>query len=300
MISRLTAVIVSVCIACMMSMQAQKLELELESTTCSGLENCDGVDLGSGSMLRLSCKYDQMLSRSADELGRPVMWLGTVLASYSELSNHGTAATLYPDEIFEASVNVTHIRPLSGRWSVIITAGIGIYTTIDNFSGKDILFNGGAMFSYHKSANLDLGVGVGLTNSYGVPLILPLPYVKWSSMGRYEFNVMMVGRPKVSAAMRVDEQLKLNLDLIEIEGSTAVVRVDGKRKIFSQMSSKTAFRPEYKIGNSVVNVSIGCTWRRDARITNRSMKAFFKSFNHRSRNRFDPAWTVSAGYTYTF
>lgn len=300
MIRRAIIFIAFVCVVGMMPVMAQKLELELESTTCSGLENSDGEDLGSGSLLRLSGKYDQMLSRSVDEIGRPVMWMGTVQASYSELSNHGEAAELYPDEIFEASVNVTHIRPLSGRWSVIISAGVGIYTTIDDFSGKDILFNGGAMFSYHKSSNLDLGVGVGLTNSYGVPMILPIPFLKWSSLGRYEFNVMMMGRPKVSAAMRVDEQLKLNLDLIEIEGSTAVVKVDGKRKIFSQMSTKTAFRPEYKVGRSVVNVSIGCTWQRGARITNRSLKAFFKSFNHRSSNRFDPAWSVSAGYSYTF
>lgn len=289
-----------VCAVGVMPLAAQKLDLELESVTCSDLENSDGEGLGSGSMMRLSGKYDQLLSRSADEMGRPIMWTGTVRASYAQLSNHGEAATLYPDEIFETAVNITHIRPMQGRWSLIITAGVGIYTTIDDFSGKDILFNGGAMFSYHKSENLDLGVGIGLTNSYGVPMVLPIPFVRWTSSGRYEFNVMMVGRPKVSAGMRVDEKLKLNLDVIEIEGSTAIIKVDGKRKVFSQVSTKTAFRPEYRLGRSVVNVSVGCTWRRDARITSRSMKGFFKSFNHRSRNRFDPAWSLSAGYSYTF
>lgn len=299
MVSRiLITLIISTALAT--AAMAQKLDLNAEFTTCSALEDYEENHHGSGSLMRLSGKYDFMISRAADEAGRPVLWTGTVRAAYGQLSNHGEAAALYPDELLDASVNITHIRPLSGRWSVLISAGVGIYSDLEKFSGNQVLANGAAIFAYRMSRSLDLGVGVGLTNSYGVPMVLPMPYLRWNYAGRFELNVNMVGMVNISGAMRVNQQLKINLDLCDIESVTAITKVDGKWRVFGSTSSKTAIRPEYRMGRATLHLSVGCAWRRSASVTKRSFKDFFHSFNHKRRNTFNPALAIEAGYSYVF
>ena len=58
-------------------------------------------------------------------------------------------------------------------------------------SMKTLLANGAIIFVYKLRKNLDLGIGAGLTNSYGIPMILPMMYFSWRNAGRYELKVDM-------------------------------------------------------------------------------------------------------------
>ena len=279
---------------------AQKLELNAGVTTCSTLEDVDDAPHGSGSVAKLSGKFDFFISRSADEAGRPIIWTGTVRTAYGHLSNHGEAAELYPDEMFDASVNVSHVRPLAGKWSMMISAGIGVYSDLDRLSGRNLLANGAAVFVYRVNRSLDVGGGIGLTNAYGVPMVLPMPFLRWATGGKFELKINMIGRASVTGAMRLNERARLNFDFLSVESMSAITRIDGKYKVFGVTSDRSAIRPEYQLGKATVHLAVGCTWRRSMRLTNRSFKDFFYSFNHKRRYTHRPALWLEAGYSIAF
>ncbi|MBD4335566.1 hypothetical protein GUH15_05645, partial [Xanthomonas citri pv. citri] len=83
------------------------------------------------------------------------------------------------------------IRSLSDKWSIIASVGGGVYAPLDGVSMKTLLANGAIIFVYKLRKNLDLGIGAGLTNSYGIPMILPMMYFSWRNAGRYELKVDM-------------------------------------------------------------------------------------------------------------
>lgn len=74
-----------------------------------------------------------------------------------------------------------------------------------------------------------MGIGAGLTNSYGIPMILPMMYFSWRNAGRYELKVDMSSGMKVSVATWLNK-LKLELTALDMDGMSAVMEVDGNRK----------------------------------------------------------------------
>ena len=109
--------------------------------------------------------------------------------------------------------------------------GGGVYAPLDGVSMKTLLANGAIIFVYKLRKNLDLGIGAGLTNSYGIPMILPMMYFSWRNAGRYELKVDMSSGMKVSVATWLNKKLKLELTALDMDGMSAVMEVDGKSKI---------------------------------------------------------------------
>ena len=95
-------------------------------------------------------------------------------------------AEVNPNDILNVSFNVSHLRPLSSRWYMMASLGIGVYAVPKDISFKSILASGAIIFAYKLRDNLDIGVGAGLTNSYGVPLIMPMGFLKRGSGRQYE------------------------------------------------------------------------------------------------------------------
>ena len=122
-----------------------------------------------------------------------------------------------PDNLLNASLNISHIRPLSDKWSIIASVGGGVYAPLDGVSMKTLLANGAIIFVYKLRKNLDLGIGAGLTNSYGIPMILPMMYFSWRNAGRYELKVDMSSGMKVSVATWLNKKLKLELTALDMD-----------------------------------------------------------------------------------
>lgn len=112
---------------------------------------------------------------------------------------------------------------------------------------KTLLANGAIIFVYKLRKNLNLGIGAGLTNSYGIPMILPMMYFSWRNAGRYELKVDMSSGMKVSVATWLNKKLKLELTALDMDGMSAVMEVDGKSKIYSTVMLRSYISPSYRL-----------------------------------------------------
>lgn len=267
----------------------------------SALKDNLGNKYGSGSLMKVSGRYSLPLSVGHDDKGRPVVWSATVNAVYGIFNNRGQARELNPDNILNASLNISHIRPLSDKWSIIASAGGGVYAPLDGISIKTLLGNGGIIFVYRLRKNLDLGIGAGLTNSYGIPMILPMMYFSWRNAGRYELKVDMSSGMKVSAATRLSKRMKVELTALEMDGMSAVMKVGGKSKIYSTVMLRSYISPSFRLNSkTTVYLGVGGNWIRGISMSDRSLKGFFDNFkNDEDEPCFRPTLRLTAGFRYT-
>ena len=177
----------------------------------STLKDDAGNKYGSGDLLILSSRYTLPFSVRHNEKGQVTAWSATLNCSYGILNNKGPAKELNPDNILNSSLNISHIRPLSDKWSIIASLGAGVYASPNEITMKSVLANGAVVFVYKLRNNLDLGIGGGLTNSYGIPMILPMVYFSWRNTGKYEFKVDMSSGIKISAATWLNKKFKVEL-----------------------------------------------------------------------------------------
>lgn len=261
----------------------------------SSLRDESGNKYGSGSMMVVSGRYNLPISVKHDEKGRLVAWSATLNGAYGTLDNKGQARELNPDKIVNASLNISHVRPLSDRWSIIASIGGGIYAPQHEVTAKSVLANGGVIFAYRLRKNLDLGFGAGLTNSYGIPMVLPMIYFSWRNAGKYELMVDMSSGMKVSAATWLGKRLKIELVGIDMDGMAAVMEVDGKSKIYSTVMMRSYVSPSYRLGKKTsVYLGIGGNWIRGISTSDRSLKGFLDNFKD---NKEDPYFGVTPRFT---
>ena len=126
----------------------------------SSLKDDLGNEYGSGSLMMVSegitCRFPSGMTTRAG------WWRSaTVNAAYGVFHNKGQARELNPDNLLNASLNISHIRPPSDKWSIIASVGGGVYAPLDGVSMKTLPANGAIIFVYKLRKNLDLGIGAG-------------------------------------------------------------------------------------------------------------------------------------------
>lgn len=264
----------------------------------------EGNKYGSGNLQRISGRYTIPFSRKLNERNQPTAWGMTLSALYAVMDNEGEALELNPDRVLNTSLTVSHLRPLSGRWSLLVSLGCGIYASLDEVRWQSLLANGSFIFAYRLRNNLSIGIGGGLTNSYGVPIIMPMGYLKWKTNGRYEVTIDMANALKMQVATQMGKVMRLELTAIEMDGMSAVMRVGGKQKIYSSMMMHSGLNASFRLfGKATVYTGVGGVWLRSSKITDRDLKSFFKSFDNDSdkdKYRFLPTMRFSAGFRYGF
>lgn len=274
--------------------------IEYGCSTRSSMTDKTGNKHGNGTMQTVTGKFAVPLSMRTDSTGRITAWKAAMSALYATLDNYGMAKELNPPNVFNGNLNVMHIRPLSRRWSLMATIGCGVYAPTDMIRARSILANGGALFVYRINNGMSVGVGGGLTNSYGVPMVMPMVYFSWASRGRYEFKVDMSSSMEISVATWLNKRIKIELVAIEMDGMAAVTETDGKAKIYSSVAIGSRLRPSVLIGGKTsAFVCIGGTWMRGTEITDRSLRGFADSFrDDKNSPYFRPAIRISAGIAY--
>ncbi len=278
-------------------------DLKTEYMTPSSFKSEDGENLGSGSLYKISGRYDLPISTKLNSLEQPTSWMVSLAGSYGILQNEEVATNFNPDKILNAGINITHIRPLSKKWLLVSTLGGGIYSSPDEIGARSILVNGGAIFMYKVRKNFDLGIGLGLTNSFGPPIVMPIAVVNWQLSGKYEVKVNISNGMEISGAMKLNDRLKIKLVAMEMDGMSAVMDIDGQSMIYSSLTIKSYFSPEYKIGkHSSLYLNAGGAWLRSTSLTKRSLKDFFNNlFDDKDRNMdFSPAGYFAVGFKYKF
>jgi hypothetical protein len=70
------------------------------------------------------------------------------------------------------------------RWTTVAFAGTGAFSDLEDFRGKDLLYNGGVFLVRNMNASWQLGGGIVATYAFGDPVVLPVPYVNYRGQGR--------------------------------------------------------------------------------------------------------------------
>ena len=183
---------------------------------------------------------------------------------------------------------------------MIASLGCGIYAVPNQIAWRSILANGAVVFVYKLRENLDIGVGAGLTNSFGVPMILPMGYLNWRTSGKYEIRVDMSSGLKVTAAKWLNRKFKLELTAIEMDGISSVMRIGGKSKIYSSTMMRSTLSPTFCISpKASVYFGIGGNWLRSIRISDRDFGGFLDSFREDGHD-FGVSLRVTAGFNWSF
>lgn len=270
----------------------------------SSFKDKEGNKYGTGNLQRISGRYTIPLSRKLSERNQPTVWGMTLSASYNVMDNEGEARVLNPDRVLNTSLTVSHLRPLSERWSLLASLGCGIYAAPDEVCWQSLLANGSFIFAYRLCDNLSIGIGGGLTNSYGVPIIMPMGYLNWKTNGWYEVTIDIANAPKVQIATQAGKAVRLELTAIEMDGMSAVMQVDGKQKIYSSTMMRSGVNASFRVfGKASIYAGVGGVWLRSTKITDRNLKSFFKSLSDdgdKDKYRFGTAFRFSVGFRYGF
>ena len=257
---------------------------------------------GSGDLFQISGRYTLPLSVKRNEKGQVVAWSATINCVYSVLNNKDEALDINPKNILNCSFNISHRRPISDKWYLIASLGAGVYSSPNHVSFKSILANGAVIFAYKIRDNLDIGIGAGLTNSYGAPIIMPMTFLKWKTTGKYEIDVEVANRLKVSVTRILTDRFKLSLVPYDMDGISSVIKKDGESKIYGSTRLRSYLRPEFKIKEkSFIYLGIGADIYHSVKIADRSWKGFANSFKGNNEKwNFDRAFHVMAGFRYGF
>lgn len=270
--------------------------------SASPLKDEFGNKYGSGDMQILSGSYNIPLSVKVNDKKQSTAWTTTIRCTYATLSNQGQAIDLNPDNLLNGSLNISHIRPISTRWSFIASIGGGVYAPANEISIKSILANGVVVFIYKLNNNMNIGIGAGLTNSYGIPMVMPMIYLSWQKMSKYEFKIDMSSGLKISASTWLNKKIKVELAALEMDGMSAVMKIEEKSKIYSTVMLKSDISSSYHINKKIVfYTGIGGNWMRGISISDRSLKGFINSFKEDNDNlSFRVAFRLTAGFRYCF
>lgn len=263
----------------------------------------DRNECGSGDLWQIKGTYSHTLSTKVNENGQPIVWAGTINGMYAKMNNKSYAAEYNPEQILNLGFNLTYIRPLTKKnpkWYMMASIGTGIYSAPNDIAWRSFLVNGGVVFVYRLKENLDIGIGAGLTTSFGVPLVMPMTFVKWTSSGQYEINIEAMNNIKASVARRFGNKFKLAA-VCDMDGMSSVFREEGKNKLYSVMRMRAYLRPELQVAKkSSVYMNVGLDLYNSVNVTNKSIKGFADNFTKDDRWKFDHGFNIMVGFKYGF
>jgi hypothetical protein len=281
---------------------AQRLEMSGNLVSRSSFKDNSKNKMGKGSMQKYSLTFNTPISARTDSLGRRKSWALSLRGAYGILDNSGEAKNLNPNEILNVSANVSYSAPVGKHWTLTASAGAGIYAKPDNIRWESIMGNAAVMFVHSTNSQLIYGIGGGLTTKYGIPIIGPVMFLKWRVNDATEVTLDYVSRNKISVSHQFSDRLRTELSLIDTEAMSAIIKVDGKTKIYSTTEMQSYLRPSYRLSkNCTLTLKTGVDWRRYSRISNRKIHDFFKNFTDKDhRYNYSPALTAGVSLRYTF
>lgn len=214
------------------------------------------------------------LSMKKDSSGRVKAWSVLLSGSYAKMTHKDYEKQLFPDQMLNAQAGIQHLRPLGKKWSMMMTASVGIYTDLEQISSDDILGQGGVLFIRHFNPNLALGAGPVLTTAFGVPMILPWIYFDWKTNGKVKFNINF---PEgMEAGYLVSDRFALKA-VVNLSGMTVERKKDGKSMLLGYQQITAGIRPEIKLNDKLsLSFTGGTALLRSFNENDRKIKSIFK------------------------
>jgi len=214
------------------------------------------------------------LSVKKDSTGRLRSWSMLMGGSYAKMSHKNYETQLFPDQMLNAQVGVQHMRPLGKKWSIMMTASVGVYTDLTKIDFDDVLGQGGVLFIRHFNPNLALGAGPVLTTAFGVPMILPWIYFDWKTNGKVKFKINF---PEgMEAGYLFSDKFALKA-VVNMSGMTVERNKDGKSMLLGYQQITAGLRPELKINDKLtLHLTGGTALLRGFSENDRKIKNIFK------------------------
>lgn len=224
------------------------------------------------------------LSVKKNSDGKIKSWSMLVGGSYAKMNHKNYETQLFPTEMLNAQVGIQHMRPLGKKWSMMMTASVGVYTDLEKIDFNDVLGQGGILFIRHFNPNLALGGGPVLTTAFGVPMILPWIYFDWKTNGKIKFNINF---PEgMDAGYQFTDKFTLKA-VVNLNGMSVERNKDGKSMLFGYQQITAGLRPEIKLNDKLIlRVTGGSTLVRSFSENDRKIKNIFKE-----KNVADPRFT---------
>ncbi|WP_333864833.1 DUF6268 family outer membrane beta-barrel protein [Sphingobacterium sp.] len=254
----------------------------------------DSVKTGSKSdFRRIQFNLEVPLSTKIDSLGNIKRWSWKIGAAYARMENRGYEEPLFPTEMLNAEMGLQYLTSLRKNWSLLTFASVGIYSDLVKVDGKDVLGQGGVLFIKKFRPNLAFGFGPVLSNSFGVPMILPGLYFDWKTNGKVKFNVNF---PQgLSASYHVNELVDLRA-VLNLDGMTAEREKNGKSTLGGFMLLTAGLQPQFNLGKSLkLQLTGGSTLARLYVENDRSLKSLFKNKTQEDP-RFSPTFYTSVAF----
>lgn len=279
----------------MLGAYGQEVELSATDLSSSMLKDKAGNEYGKGCLQKYSAKLTIPLSTKQDRLGRPSMWILSVNGHLGVLDNKDEAKELNPDRLVNASANVSHVRHFSQKWCLIASLGAGIYAEPDHIRWNTLLVNGAAIFTYHWMPEVDVGLGGALTNSYGMPLLVPVAYLSWNKQGRYSLQVNMLNGMRIAGGVNLTDALKLKLTALEMDGMSAVINYYGSTRLYTSTMMRSYLQVEYHFAKkSWLSIGTGSNFLRTSSTRKRRLGSLFEHHSEEEKRRFKPTWLLNA------
>ncbi|WP_313002587.1 DUF6268 family outer membrane beta-barrel protein [Chryseobacterium gleum] len=214
------------------------------------------------------------LSVKKDTDGKVRAWSMLLSGSYAKMAHKNYETRLFPDEMLNAQVGIQHMRPLGKKWSMMMTASVGVYTDLEKVDFDDVLGQGGILFIRHFNPNLSLGAGPVLTTAFGVPMILPWIYFDWKTNGKIKFNINF---PEgMEAGYLFSEKFALKA-VVELNGMTAERNINGKSMLLGYQQITAGLRPELKINDKLtLRLTAGTAILRSFSENDRKISSIFR------------------------
>ena len=234
------------------------------------------------------------ISLRMDKYNNPRLWSVFLMGAYAKMENKDYNMQLlpaelpngFPTEILNAQIGVKHLRSISQSWSLLIMASVGVYSDMEQINKDDVLVQGGVIFIKQFNPNLAFGLGPVLTNSFGVPMVLPGIYFNWESHGALHFKVNFPEGIELGYRMTENFDLKA---VLELSGMTAETRIGNKSMLLGYQQIIAGIKPQVKLGkNWIFEPTIGSTLIRSFSTNDRKIKEIFKE-----KDLADPKFTTT-------
>lgn len=250
------------------------------------LENKDdhreriGNTRGSAMIYQGSANFPFVIKQS--KYDKPIIAGIGMQGKYVSLNNKNFTEDIVLSQIMNIELGAYYIRPISPKWSVMASLGVGVYSPYRNLShirAKQILGSGSALFICQIRSNFELGAGIAINSTFGYPMVFPALYLNWDSQSKIDVKIALANGVEVSAGLKINRFLDIAL-IGEMNGQMALVDKEGKDMIFSHQYIVAGLRPSFKIGKKLsIPFTLGVNAMRPANYTERTLKAMFKIKN---------------------
>ena len=95
---------------------------------------------GKGDLKFVEGSVNVPVSQKLNERKQPTVWIVSAGGGYTSMNNKNLQSYIDIDQTINLQLGVTNIRPVSKKWMLLTTVGVGVYTasdiTIKNFLGQ--------------------------------------------------------------------------------------------------------------------------------------------------------------------